>query len=221
LEFTPVSIIRFGISAIGRLLILAGFAAVFLIGMVSVVYMSLKGEEVKVPDLVGKNYVDSEKELTQLGLKIHRRAERPSGEQQPNTILEQLPRPGETVKTGQQILVVVSTPGQGGEQPPSTLKKGDEDDTEKIEDMISEKPKKPKSNTNSNKKKVDTTRDINGDTTNSNTNSGSNSSVVDTGDKNKNSVTNTARPVPPMGNKITVVKPPTSGETKPRSTPKP
>ena len=51
-----MSIVSFGISAISKLLILAVFAVVFFIGMVSVVYMSLKGEEVKVPDLVGKNY---------------------------------------------------------------------------------------------------------------------------------------------------------------------
>ena len=105
-----MSIVKFGINALGKLLILAVFAAVFLVGMVSVVYMSLKGEEVKVPDLVGKNYLDSERELTDLGLKIHRRADRPSPDA-PNTILEQLPKPGETVKTGQQILVVVSTSG--------------------------------------------------------------------------------------------------------------
>lgn len=197
-----------------------GFAAFFLIGMVSVVYMSLQGSEVKVPDIVGKNYADSEKELTQLGLKIHRRADRPSPDQ-PNTVLEQLPKPGETVKTGQQILVVVSTPGPAGEATPSTLKKGDEDDSEKIEEMISEKPKKPKSNTNTNKKKADTTRDINGDTSNSNTNSNSNSNSEGPGEKNKNSVTNSAaKPAVPAANRLIIIKP-SSGETRPRTTPHP
>jgi len=212
-----VSIVKSGISALGKLLILIGSAAVFLIGMVSVVYMSLKGEEVKVPDLVGKNYSESEKELTQLGLKIHKRADRPSPDEA-NTILEQLPKSGETVKTGQQILVVVSTPGPEGEPTPSSLKKGDEDDTEKIEEMISEKPKKPKTNSNSNKKKPDTSKDTN---ENTNSDSNSNSNTADNGEKNKNSITNTSpKPVAPMGNKLVIIKPST-GETRPKATPKP
>jgi hypothetical protein len=215
-----VSIVKSGISALSKLLILVVFAVVFFVGMVSVVYMSLKGEEVKVPDLVGKTYIDSERELTQLGLKIHRRADRPSPDQ-PNTVLEQLPKPGETVKTGQQILVVVSTPGPEAEATPTTLKKGDEDDSEKIEEMISEKPKKPKTNTNSNKKKVDTSRDTN---ENANSDSNSNTNSIPTGepnDKNKKTGANTsAKPAVPPANKSVVIKPAT-GEARPRSTPKP
>ena len=212
-----MSIVKFGINALGKLLILAVFAAVFLVGMVSVVYMSLKGEEVKVPDLVGKNYLDSERELTDLGLKIHRRADRPSPDA-PNTILEQLPKPGETVKTGQQILVVVSTPGPAAESTPSTLKSGDEDDSEKIEEMISEKPKKPKTNTNSNKKKADTSRDTNDNSANSNSNS---NTAGDADEKNKNSSANSAsKPAAPAANKGVVTKP-SAGEIRPRATPKP
>jgi beta-lactam-binding protein with PASTA domain len=137
-------------------------AATFLFGLVGVVYMSLQGSEVKVPEIVGRNFSDSEKELASLGLKIKRRAERPSPDA-PNTVLEQLPKPGETVKTGQLILVVTSQPSAQTDETPSTLKKSiEEDDTEKIEEMISDKPKKKaaNSNSNSNKKKADTTRDV-------------------------------------------------------------
>jgi beta-lactam-binding protein with PASTA domain len=140
--------------------------------MATVVYMSLQGSEIKVPEIVGKNYLDSEKELTALGLKIQRRAERPSGEPA-NTVLEQLPKPGETVKTGQLILVVTSTPAANAEETPSTLKRDiEEDDSETIESMISDKPKKKSnSNSNSSKKKADTTRDVLGNTATSDTNS--------------------------------------------------
>jgi len=168
-----VSIISSGLSAIGRLAVLGVLAGAFLLGMAGVVYMSLQGEEVKVPEITGKDLSESEKELASLGLKIKKRADRFSAEK-PNTVIEQLPKPGETVKTGQLILVVTSK-GQGeGDQPPS-LKDSEEDDTEKIEEMISDKPKKPKANSNTAKKKADTARDVSGNTTESNSASGSTS----------------------------------------------
>ncbi len=153
-----------GASAIGKLIAFAILAAAFLFGMASVVYMSLSGTEVKVPEVVGKDFVESEKELAALGLKIKRRADRPSAEKM-NTVLEQLPKPGETVKTGQLILVVVSSAGEvKGDIPKSLQKDVDSDDTKKIEDMITDKPKRSRSNSNSNantgKKLADTTRDV-------------------------------------------------------------
>jgi len=150
-----------GLSAIGRLVAIALLAGAFLFGLAGVVYMSLQGSEVQVPEITGKDFSESEKELALLGLKIKKRADRASTEP-PNTVIEQLPKPGETVKTGQLILVVTSKgPGEGDEK--NTLKKGiDEDDTEKIEEMIDDKPKKPKANSNTSRKKADTTRDVNG-----------------------------------------------------------
>ena len=144
--------------------------AAFMGAMAGVVYMSLSGAEVKVPDITGKDFVESEKELASLGLKIKKRADRPSADKI-NTVLEQLPKPGETVKTGQMILVVVSKVGGEGEVPPPSLKKDvEEDDSERIEEMISDKPKKAKANTNTSKKKADTTRDTIANTSTSNSN---------------------------------------------------
>jgi beta-lactam-binding protein with PASTA domain len=156
------------ISGLGKLAIVAGLLFAFVCGMAGVVYMSLTGSEVKVPEIVGKDFVESEKELAALGLKIRRRADRVSTEQM-NTVLEQLPKAGETVKTGQWISVVVSKAGLENEETPSSLKKDLEgDDSEKIEEMISDKPKK-KANSNTNKKKADTTRDVIANGTASNT----------------------------------------------------
>ena len=123
---------------------------------------------------MGKNFGESETELASLGLKIKRRADRYSTEP-PNTVLEQLPRPGETVKTGQMILVVTSKQNADSGEAPTTLNKNtnEQDDTEKIEEMISDKPKKPKANANVKKKK---TRDVLRNTSTSDSNSGSNSS---------------------------------------------
>lgn len=148
----------------------AVLAVAFFFGLATVVVMSLQGEEVKVPELVGKNLAESRNALTSLGLQIKVRASRPSTDP-PDTVLEQLPKPGETVKTGQLIFVVTSKPSAQPEETPSTLKKSiEEDDTETIEDMISDKPKR-KSNSNTNKKKPDTTRDVLGNTATSTTNS--------------------------------------------------
>lgn len=153
-----MSIASKGLSAISRLAIVILLLGAFGVGMAGVVYMSLSGTELKVPEIVGKDFYQSEKELAAMGLKIKKRADRASTEPM-NAILEQLPKAGETVKTGQMILVVVSKAGIEGEAPPPQLKTTEEDDSEKIEEMISEKPKKAKSNSNTSKKKADTTRD--------------------------------------------------------------
>lgn len=210
-----------GVSAIGKLLMLAGLAGVFLLAMVGVVYMSLQGNEIKVPEIVGKNFSESEKELALLGLKIKRRADRFSTEA-PNTILEQLPKPGETVKTGQMILVVLSKAGGEGDETPTSLKKTlEEDDSDKIEEMISEKPKK-KANTNTNKKKADTTRDVIGDNSNSNSNSNDNSKGKEPGQNNEPVnktivITPGNRQGPPAANRQGPTKPPGGEQQRPRS----
>src|SRR5258706_13845114 len=115
--------------------------------------MSLQGKEVKVPEITGKDFSDSEKELALLGLKIKKRADRASTEK-PNKVIEQLPKPGETVKTGQMILVVTSKGAGEGEKPATLKNTNEEDDTEKIEEMIDDNPKKPKSNSNTNRKEL-------------------------------------------------------------------
>ncbi len=168
-----MSFVTRSVSAIGKLAALAALLGVFVFGMAAVVYKSLQGSEIKVPEITGKNFVDSEHELASLGLKIKKRADRVSPEA-PNTVIEQLPKPGETVKSGQMILVVTSKGSGEGEETPSILKKAaDEDDSKKIEEMISDQPKKAKSNSNSNRKKADTTRDVIANTVTSNSNSNS------------------------------------------------
>jgi hypothetical protein len=163
-----MSIISNSISALGKLAIIGVLLAAFLGGMAVVVVMSLSGSEIKVPEIVGKDFVQSEKELAALGLKIRKRADRVSTEQM-NTVLEQLPKAGETVKSGQWISVVVSKAGLTSEETPSSLIKDLEtDDSEKIEEMISDKPKK-KTNSNTNKKKAETTRDVIANESSSNT----------------------------------------------------
>ena len=212
-----MSILNTGFSAIARLAALGLLLGAFLFGMAGVVYMSLQGEEVRVPEITGKNFAESEKELAALGLKIKKRADRFSTEM-PNTVIEQLPKTGETVKTGQLILVVTSKgPGEGDQ--PATLKNvTEEDDTEKIEEMISDKPKKPKSNSNTNRKKADTARDVSGNTSESNSagapsNKKENPTDKDPGDKPKDTPPADTRPP------SSPTKPP-AGNTRPRTQPR-
>ena len=218
-----MGLISTGVSAITKLGALAVLLAAFGVGLAGVVYMSLSGKEVTVPELVGKDFVESEKELASLGLRIRRRADRPSTEKI-NTVVEQLPKPGETVKSGQWISVVVSRAGvTPDEAPKSLIKNLDEDDSKKIEDMISDKPKKAKnSNSNSAKKKADTTRDTiantatDSDTGDKSTPAGDTTDKKDKkdeGDKPK-SGNPTAPPAKPQ--QSPAAKP--SGEQRPRTT---
>jgi hypothetical protein len=216
-----VGLVDKGLSALGRLALLAGLLLVFMFGMVGVVYMALQGSEIKVPEITGKDLHESEKELAALGLKIKKRADRVSAEK-PDTIIEQLPKPGETVKTGQMILVVTSKGGGEGNVPLPPKNATEEDDTEKIEEMISEKPKKAKSNSNTTRKKADTARDV--DSNSSNSNSGSNSSESDSKKKDPESGTNSAdknKETQPTPARTPTATKPGASEPKPKATVKP
>ena len=224
-----MSLIRKAASAFGKLFIVIALAAAFLAGAVGVVYLSLQGEELKVPEIVGKDLVESERELASLGLRIKKRADRYSNEK-PNTVLEQLPKAGDTVKTGQMILVVTSKTNPEGEETPVTIKKNlsEENDSEKIEELISDKPKKTNksnANANANKKKSSTTRDVigNGSDANSNSSNSNNSNAKNStaGDKsNKNAATDSNKPNT-NANKSNSNKAATGSDTRPRRTTQP
>jgi len=228
--------VKKGASAFGKLITVIALAGTFLVGAVGVVYMSLQGAEMKVPEVVGKDLVESEKELASLGLRIKKRADRYSTEK-PNTILEQLPKAGDTVKTGQMILVVTSKTNPEGDEPPMTIKKttNEADDSEKIEELISDKPKKTNkpstnANTNASKKKSSTTRDVISNNSNSNSNSepansnsNSNSKNTNAADKsNKNTAVNSnksnSNTTKTNTNKVPAA---TGGDVRPRRTPQP
>ncbi len=228
-----MSFVKKGASAFGKLFTVIALAGTFLVGAVSVVYMSLQGVEMKVPEVVGKDLVESEKELASLGLRIKKRADRYSTEK-PNTILEQLPKAGDTVKTGQMILVVTSKTNPEGDETPVTIKKttNEADDSEKIEELISDKPKKTNktnTNANANKKKSSTTRDVIANNSDSNSNSeaangssNSNAKNTNSGDKsNKNTATNSNKTNSNAVKTNTNKPAATGGDTRPRRTAQP
>jgi len=201
--------VKSGLSAIGKFFIVLALAGAFIVGLVSVVYMSLKGDEVQIPEIVGKDYKQSETELAALGLKIRRIANRYSTEA-PNTVLEQRPRAGSTAKSGLMISVIVAQPNpEGSEAPAEVKKKGDDDEAiEEIEDLISDKPKKNSNKAvNSNKKKASTSRDVIANKPSNNSDS--------TGESNSNSGSK-SNSAAPAGNKSTTPKPSTSPGVEPK-----
>ena len=100
-------------------------AIAFLFGVVTTVYLSLRSPEVKVPDVIGKDRFEAEKILADANLNFRIRATRPS-KVNPDTVLFQLPRPGEVVKAGQTVAMDISRVMKEGEMP-ETVKPAEND----------------------------------------------------------------------------------------------
>ncbi len=158
-----MGLVKTGISAVGKLLVVTALAGTFLVGMLSVFYLSLKGEEVEIPKIVGKNFNNGEDELTKLGLRIKKVATRYSNEK-PNTILEQRPRAGENAKTGLMVFVVVSQENPDGNEAPIDIEdkekevKEEKNEIEALPELETDKSKKKSKKTN--KKTGSKTRDV-------------------------------------------------------------
>ncbi len=126
---------------------------VFLFGVATTVYLSLRSPEVKVPDVVGKDRFEAERILGEADLKFRVRATRPSNEAKPDTVLFQLPRAGEVVKTGQTVAMDISRPTKEGESPESVTpdEPVENRNTNSASNSNANKPKRPKpKNTNDN-----------------------------------------------------------------------
>ncbi len=95
------------------LVILIGLA--FLFGLSATVYLSLRSPEVTVPNVVGQDRFEAERTLENAGLNFRVRATRPSNQVNADTVLFQLPRAGEVVKTGQTVAMDISRTAKEGE----------------------------------------------------------------------------------------------------------
>ncbi|HEX6716479.1 MAG TPA: PASTA domain-containing protein [Pyrinomonadaceae bacterium] len=133
--------------------IVIAIAVVFLFGVATTVYLSLRSPEVKVPDIVGKDRFDAEKILADADLKFRVRATRPSNQSKPGTVLFQLPRAGEVVKAGQTVAMDISRATKEGETPESVTpdEPVENRNTNSSANINENKPKKPRpKNTNTN-----------------------------------------------------------------------
>jgi hypothetical protein len=133
--------------------IVIAIAVVFLFGVATTVYLSLRSPEVKVPDVVGKDRFEAERILAEADLKFRVRATRPSNQAKPDTVLFQLPRPGEVVKTGQTVAMDISRAAKEGESPENVTpdEPTENRNTNTAANNNENKPKKPRPrNTNEN-----------------------------------------------------------------------
>ena len=148
-----VSVVTRITSIFRSIAIVVAIALVFLFGVATTVYLSLRSPEVKVPDVVGKNRFDAEKILADADLKFRVRATRPSTEAQPDTVMFQLPRAGEVVKTGQTVAMDISRLAKAGESSESVTpdEPAENRNTNSAANTNENKPKRPKpKNTNEN-----------------------------------------------------------------------
>ena len=203
--------------------IVIAFAVVFLFGVATTVYLSLRSPEVKVPDIVGKDRFEAERILGEADLKFRVRSSRPSNETKPDIVLFQLPRAGEVVKTGQTVAMDISRAAKEGESPENVTpdEPVENRNTNASSNANENRPKRPKpKNTNDN---------VNGNA-NSNTNGNTNRSAnINRGNVNSGANVNATPRVninrPDVRNSNANTRPATSNDNRrpaaPRPTPKP
>ena len=194
---------------------------VFLFGVATTVYLSLRSPEVKVPDIVGKDRFEAEKILGQADLKFRVRSTRPTNESKPDTVLFQLPRAGEVVKTGQTVAMDISRAAKEGETPETVTpdEPTDNRNTNSASNTNENKPRRPKpKNTNDNangNSNINANANRSSNINRANTNSGVNVNATPRGNVNRpevrNSNTNT-RPATTNDNRRPPVLRPTPNQ---------
>jgi len=141
------------LSALRRLGTVIAIAIVFLFGLATTVYLSLRSPEVKVPDVVGKDRFEAEHILGGAGLNYRVRATRPSNQLKADTVLFQVPRAGEVVKAGQTVAMDISRTAKEGETPEAVVEKPAEENAkpENTNESGAANENKPRRNKNTNK----------------------------------------------------------------------
>ena len=201
--------------------IVIAIGLVFLFGVATTVYLSLRSPEVKVPDIVGKDRFEAEKILGQADLKFRVRSTRPTNESKPDTVLFQLPRAGEVVKTGQTVAMDISRAAKEGETPETVTpdEPTDNRNTNSASNTNENKPRRPKpKNTNDNangNSNTNANANRSSNINRANTNSGVNVNATPRGNVNRpevrNSNTNT-RPATTNDNRRPPVLRPTPNQ---------
>ncbi|MCA1630364.1 MAG: PASTA domain-containing protein [Acidobacteria bacterium] len=157
-------------SLIGKLATLATIAVAFLLALVGTIYLSLRSPEVKVPEVVGKTFTDAENALADAGLSVRTRARRYSSEVKPDTVLDQTPHAGDTVKKGQTIAIVLSRAEAKEGESSVGVKKEEEKKAENANDSSSSSASNT-NNRNENKPKKAANKNKNANANNANANS--------------------------------------------------
>ena len=179
------------LSVLRRIGIVIAIAIVFVFGLGTTVYLSLRSPEVKVPDVLGKDRFEAERVLGDAGLNFRVRATRPSSQVKADTVLFQLPRGGEVVKAGQTVAMDISRPVKEGESSQVVApEKSPEEKPSNTNEAASANENKPKRNKNTNKNAND---NENGNA-NANTNRAAANKNANTGNTNRATNLNANRP---------------------------
>ncbi|HYP49643.1 MAG TPA: PASTA domain-containing protein [Pyrinomonadaceae bacterium] len=190
-----MSLAQSGLSIFGKLSIIIVLLGAFLFGLGGTLYMALRSPEVKVPEVVGKDFLAAEKDVEAMGLKLRKRTDRFSQEK-PNTILEQAPLAGESVKAGQTISVVIArAEAEAGEKAAEVKKENVNDNSSKAaEEPQSEveksRQKRKAANKNTNANKNGNSNAKGNSNANSNADAGGNSNAENTNSRPNTNVKN-------------------------------
>jgi hypothetical protein len=198
------------LSGLLKVIMVIAIAIVFVLGLTTTVFLSLRSPEVKVPDVIGKDRFEAERVLGDAGLNFRMRATRPSSQVNADTVLFQVPKGGEVVKVGQTIALDISRSVKEGESSDiAAPEKSPEDkpaNTNASNTNNDNKPKRPKNtNKNANDNANANTATLNGNTnrpatTNRNANSHNTNSGANTNSNRPASNGNSNRVVLPNGN---------------------
>jgi len=171
-------------------------AIVFVFGLATTVFLSLRSPEVTVPDVIGKDRFEAEHVLGEAGLNFRVRATRPSNQVKENVVLFQLPRAGEVVKAGQTVAMDISRPAKEGEAGDAVPEKSPESRAENQNDnstAANENKPRPNRNTNKNTNENGNANANKNANANRLVNRNANNSNVD-GNTNRPATENTNRP---------------------------
>src|SRR5260370_27340632 len=114
---TIVPLVNRALLTLKRILIVIGIAVAFSIGLIGAIVLSLSSSKTTVPNIVGKDRITAENEISAARLNFRVRATRPASDAQPNTVLIQIPAAGQEVKVRQTVAVDISRPTKEGETP--------------------------------------------------------------------------------------------------------
>jgi hypothetical protein len=190
------------LATLRRVIIVIAVAIVFVFGLGTTVYLSLRSPEVKVPEIVGKDRFEAERVLADAGLNFRVRKATPSNQVKADTVLFQLPRAGEVVKAGQTVAMDISRTVKEGESSEALPQNTPEEKPaiQNANDALANE-NKPKRNKNTNKNdNANANANANANVGNRNTNSNRPSINKNLNGNTSGTNANSNRPALPINN---------------------
>ncbi len=172
--------------ALKRIFIVVGIAVAFSIGLLGAIVLSLHSSQTAVPNVVGKDRIAAENEISAARLNFRVRATRAASDAQPNTVLIQVPSAGVIVKVGQTVAVDISRPSKEGESSTTTPSNTNTTTEKKPENTNASNSN---ANSNDNKPKKKPANKNGNDNSNANGNRNANARANQNRNANANAVT--------------------------------